>query len=648
MCGITGFVQKGLKKNEYLSIAKKMETSIIHRGPDDSGHLIDIDRGVALAHRRLSIIDLSPAGHQPMVSRDDRYSIIFNGEIYNHKEIKEELEKDGYRYTYKGHSDTEVMLAAISFLGIKVALKKFNGMFAFALLDKKENLLYLARDRMGEKPLYYTKTNKAFIFGSELKSLCEHPEFKKDIDKESVSTYLRHNYIPAPHTIYQNCYKLLPGTFLTYSIYEGKLFPLEYYWNIENKFHSGMQIPFDGTEWEAVKEFERLLIDSTKIRMESDVPLGAFLSGGYDSSTVVGVMQSLSVKAVRTFSIGFEEEKYNEAVYAKKVAEHLKTDHTELYVTPKDALDVIPKLPIIYDEPFADSSQIPTYLVSALTRKHVTVSLSGDGGDELFGGYSRYPMAMNANEKLNSLPLWLRQTAAGAVQKTPAFLLNGLLFPMGSILQKMANNQMSVSYNLRRAVELLSVNSRMDLYKRFMSHYQNPAEITGVKEKDTVFSTIKDTNSISFLSLMCYLDFRAYLPDDILVKVDRASMAVSLESRIPLLDHRIVEFAMSLPDSFKIKKGKTKWILREVAHKYIPKEIMERPKMGFGVPIDRWLRNELKDWAEDLLSENSLKKEGFFDPARVRNLWKEHLSGSDRQYELWDILMFNAWLRKTL
>jgi len=634
MCGFSGFLSRTTAIN--ADICQQMADTLHHRGPDDSGVWLDQDAGIALGHRRLAILDLSPQGHQPMTSACGRYIIAYNGEIYNFKTIRKQLERNGAAPNWRSHSDTEIMLAAITHWGIEKALDRFNGMFAFALWDKKNRLLHLARDRIGEKPLYYGWMGKVFLFASELKALRAHPAWRGEINRDALTLLLRHNYIPAPYSIYKGIYKLLPGTLLTLplSARAGEIPEALPYWSAKTVAEQGTIAPFTGNETEAIEKLEQLLRDAIKLRMEADVPLGAFLSGGIDSSTVVALMQAQSEKAVKTFSIGFYEDGYNEAKHAKAVAHHLGTEHTELYVTSEEAMAVIPRLPTLWDEPFSDSSQIPTFLVSQLARQQVTVSLSGDGGDELFAGYNRYFLARRIWKNIGWMPESWRWMMAKLLRLPSTQLFQYLKQPrLGDKLHKLA--------------EILTVESPEYMYKSLISHWKMPESILiNAKEPPTAISDKHQWANLSdFTQRMMYLDLVTYLPDDILVKVDRASMGVSLESRVPLLDHRVVEFAWSVPLSFKIKRGDSKWLLRQVLYKYVPKELIERPKMGFGIPVDKWLRGPLRDWAEALLNPARLQREGFFNPAPIQEKWLEHQSGKRNwQYHLWDVLMFQAWL----
>jgi asparagine synthase (glutamine-hydrolysing) len=651
MCGIAGFFEPHSirTRNELESVAIRMAATIAHRGPDDHGVWVDIDEGIALAHRRLSIIDLSPAGHQPMISRSQRYVIIFNGEIYNYRELKSCLGGDtaGPGPVFRGSSDTEIMLAAFDRWGLEAAVAKFNGMFAFAVWDREERTLILGRDRVGEKPLYYGRMGGAFLFGSELKALRAHPAFCGRISRGSLALFLRDGYVPGPYSIYENVWKLPPGTILRIrdNADPGSMNPAPY-WSAKDVAEAGLRNPLRLTDDEAVVRLDSLLSDAVRLRMVADVPLGAFLSGGIDSSTVVALMQKDSARPVKTFTLGFREAGWDEAVDAAKVAAHLGCDHTQLYVTPAEAMEVVPLMPTLYDEPFADSSQIPTYIVSRLARQHVTVSLSGDGGDEVFGGYSRYRLTAALWQKIRWLPIELRRYLAK--------VLAGLPYGVGDIITRSANSLLPASAKasnpvgkLQRLAGLLAADSPEALYYRYLSLWSDPfAVVLGASELPTTLSPRNHLPGIpDFVERMMLLDSITYLPDDILVKVDRASMGVSLESRVPLLDHRIIEFSWQLPLSMKIRDGQGKWLLRQVLYRYVPRELVDRPKAGFSVPIHVWIRGPLRPWAEELLDADRLRREGFFDPVPIRRMWAEHLAGTrNNMYALWNVLMFQAWL----
>ena len=642
MCGITGFWGKCDHANQ---VARTMANRIAHRGPDSFGEWLDGEAGIALSHRRLSIIDLSEAGHQPMHSRDGRYVLSYNGEIYNHMDIRAEIATASGPQNWRGHSDTETLLAAISLFGLQGALERCNGMFAFALWDRQTRLLHLARDRMGEKPLYYGHQKQSFMFGSELKALTAHPDWQGAVDRDALTLFLRHNAVPAPYSIYQNLKKLPPAHYVTISAGGAAVSEPVCYWSLEDVVARGQSKPLQGTAEALTDQLEALLTDAIGIRMAADVPLGAFLSGGIDSSTVVALMQAQSSRPVRTFSIGFDEAGYNEAQHAKAVAAHLGTEHTELYVRPEDVLALIPRLPEIWDEPFADSSQLPTLLVSQMARQHVTVSLSGDGGDELFCGYGRYALGYRIWQKLSVFPKPVRSAVGAVLSHMPVQALQKVndLLP-GRLRQPAFGDR------LLKLAEVLGYGDGASFYRSLVSHQKDPATIViGGTEPPTVLTDRTLWPKVSdFREQMMYLDAKTYLPDDILTKVDRASMAVSLEARVPLLDHRVVEFAYALPLAMKLRDGQSKWLLRQVLYRHVPRQIMDRPKMGFGVPIEHWLRGPLRDWGEALLDEKRLREESFFDPAPIRRMWDEHQKGTRRwHYYLWDVLMFQAWLDQT-
>ena len=647
MCGITGFwnTSGDFESGRIQAIVKEMSKSLFHRGPDDFGQWIDEERGLGLGHRRLSIIDLSPEGHQPMKSRDGRYVIVLNGEIYNFLELRQQLISLGHKF--RGHSDTEVMLASIVQWGLERSLQIFNGMFAFALWDRQEHLLHFGRDRLGQKPLYYGWQDSTLLFASELKAFKVHPHFKKELDRNVLASYFRHRYIPAPYSIYKDIYKLPPGTFLTWDGTTNRPQPHQY-WSIEEVAKSGMANPFTGTTEEAINQLEQLLKDAVALTMVADVPLGGFLSGGIDSSIIVSLMQAQSNQPVKTFTIGFEEAEFNEAIYAKEIAKHLGTEHTELYVTPQQALDVIPQLPRLYDEPFSDPSEIPTFLLSKLTRQNVVVSLSGDAGDELFGGYDSYFLSSKIWQKFGWIPTELRYALANSLTNLSPQSWDNLLTPFAMVLPSRLKDY-SPGDQLHKLAEVLKVASFIEMYAHIMSYSQDTESLVLNSSEPAIglLNTKNILKSEDLMSQMMYSDTITYLPDDILVKVDRASMGASLESRIPLLDHRVVEFAWRLPISMKVQNGQGKYILRQILDKYVPKHLIERPKMGFAVPIDSWIRGPLRDWAEDLLAPEQLREQGFLNEALVRQKWDEHLSGvRDWKYHLWSILMFQAWLKE--
>ncbi|MFK5979964.1 MAG: asparagine synthase (glutamine-hydrolyzing) [Rhizobiaceae bacterium] len=650
MCGFVGVVSPYSQDHDG-DMLRRMADTIAHRGPDDSGVWTDASAGVSLAHRRLSIVDLSSAGHQPMKSADGRFVMSYNGEIYNHLKLREELEQSGRNPVWNGRSDTETLLIACEVWGIERTLEKITGMFALALWDRQKRALYLVRDRLGEKPLYYGWQGNSFLFGSELKALKGHRAFEGKIDRDVLALLMRHNYIPAPYSIYQGISKLLPGTFIKLEAGDGQLSPGKLpepipYWSLHDVAEEGFKNPFSGSDGEAIDNLDNLLKEAVQGQMMSDVPLGAFLSGGVDSSTIVAMMQAQSERQVKTFTIGFNEKQYNEAEHAKAVAKHIGTQHTELYVSPKDAMDAIPRLPTLYDEPFSDASQIPTFLVSQMTREHVTVSLSGDAGDELFGGYNRYSWVDKIWKIVRLLPQPIWRGVAGSIKSVPVKTLN-TAFDYASKIMPQRFNVTLPGDKAHKLAGILAAGSPDKIYWGLVSNWRQPSDLViGSSEPPTILTDRTNwPETRDFEHCMMYLDAMSYMPDDILTKVDRAAMGVSLETRVPFLDHKVVEFAWQLPLSMKIRDGQAKWVLRQVLDRYVPRKLIERPKMGFGIPIDGWLRGPLKDWAENLLDENRLKQEGYFDPAPIRQKWQEHLSGQRNwQYHLWNVLMFQAWL----
>lgn len=652
MCGFAGFLGAQGWRNEAEGVAllQRMANTIVSRGPDDAGYWFAplADSGIGLAHRRLSILDLSPAGHQPMACHTGRFTLAFNGEIYNHLDLRRELQTAGHAPHWRGHSDTETLLAGFVAWGVQATLQRCTGMFAFALWDKTEQVLTLARDRLGEKPLYYgwqgTGDGACFLFGSELKALKSHPAFAAPIDRNALCLLMRHNYINAPHSIYQGIYKLLPGHMLTVSMRQREPV-LAQYWSLPEVAERGVAQPLQGNAEQVTDQLEALLKSAVAQQMLADVPLGAFLSGGIDSSTVVALMQAQSSRPVKTFSIGFHEAGFNEAEHAKAVAQHLGTEHTELYVTAKQALDVIPKLPQLYCEPFSDSSQIPTFLVSQLARQNVTVALSGDAGDELFCGYSRYTQARDLWGKVSRIPHGLRAPAAAGIRALSPAAWNALLSPVRGLLPSSLRHA-NMGDKLHKGAALLSAEQVDELYLKLVTHWEPEGLVLKGQEPQTALrGQPLALNGLDAVQRMMALDAITYLPGDILTKVDRAAMGVSLETRVPFLDHRVVEFAWRVPQAMKLHDGVGKWILRQVLYRHVPQAMIERPKMGFGVPIGDWLRGPLREWAENLLGESRLKQEGFFNPAPIRQKWAEHLSGQRNwQHHLWDVLMFQAWL----
>ncbi len=658
MCGIAGFLGTGpLSPEAASSTARGMADRLAHRGPDDAGVWLDPGAGAALAHRRLAVVDLSPAGHQPMRSASGQRVIVFNGEIYNHRDLRRQLDSDRQEISWRGHSDTETLLAAIECWGLEEALRASAGMFALALWDRQDRTLWLARDRAGEKPLYYGWQNGVFLFGSELKALAAHPAFAGDIDRGALAQLLRHGYVSSPWSIYEGIRKLPPGTCLRIAVgaagrQGGDLPEPRPYWSLQDAIAAGRAGPFQGAPEEAVDVLNDLLLRSVSRQMVADVPLGAFLSGGIDSSTVVALMQAQSTRPVRTFTIGFDEAEYNEAPYAKAVASHLGTEHTELYVSAHQALDVVPRLPNLFDEPFADPSQIPTFLVAGMARRHVTVALSGDGGDELFGGYHLYSRTLRYWRRLSNAPLPLRRLREGA--------LRALAAVSGTTLGERLLRRLPPIYGWRwtpdrlgKLAAMVTCRTQEEFYWQGRSSWPNPHAIMhGTSLSGAVMNEPAScVGALEFAEWMMAADTLNYLPDDILVKVDRAAMAVSLETRAPFLDHDVVEFVWRLPLSLRIRGAESKWILRQVLRKYLPMRLVDRPKAGFGVPLASWLRGPLRDWAEALLDERRLREEGFFDPGPVRRTWLAFLKAHDEYaglaQRLWNILMFQAWLERS-
>ncbi len=638
MCGIAGFLDEKRRwaAGRMNAVAADMANALRHRGPDATATWADAGKGIAFAHTRLAIIDLSAAGSQPMTSGCRRCTITYNGEIYNAHELREELERAGRRF--RGHSDTEVIVEGCAAWGVEETVGRLIGMFAFGLWDREEGTLTLVRDRLGIKPLYWGQQEGRVVFASELKALKQIPGWHGEIDPQALAAFMRHSYVPAPVSIYKGIFKLPPGTMLR--VTAGMEPKITSYWSLSDVVETGQSRPSALSDNEAVEALEDLLLDAVKRRMVADVPLGAFLSGGIDSSTVVALMQRATNAPVRTFSIGFHEDVYNEAQHAKEVARHLGTDHTEQYVTPEEAREVIPDLPTIYDEPFADSSQIPTFLVSRMTREHVTVALSGDGGDELFAGYNRYVQGLRLARLRAIAPRPLRALASHILTALPPRVWDGIFSAVpASVRPRLAGDKMHKLAGVLPEDEI-------GFYCKLISQW-DPAWVLvrGAREPQGIFSDpALRARFDDPVAWMQYLDTLTYLPDDILTKVDRASMAVSLEARVPILDHRVVEFAWSLPAQLKIRNGTSKWLLREVLHKLVPRELVERPKMGFGVPIDTWLRGPLKEWGEDLLAEGELAKDGILDSGPIREKWAEHQSGRRNwQHLLWNVLMFQAW-----
>lgn len=657
MCGIAGlFAPTGGCPLDIQVAAHGMIRQLSHRGPNDEGVWCEFSSGLSLAHRRLSILDLSEAGHQPMVSHCGRYVVVFNGEIYNHEAIRRELEVESEApgaQGWRGHSDTETLLAAVALWGLGKSLDKAVGMFAFVLWDREEKILYLTRDRVGEKPLYYGLHKGALLFASELKAMRAYPGFEGEVDRDALVELLRRNVIPAPRSIYRGIFKLPPGTSLKVTqedVARGELGAPQPYWSLSEVAVSGQGNHFNGSDVEVSAELERLLKQSISGQMLADVPLGAFLSGGIDSSTVVSLMQAQSTRPVKTFTIGFHESDYNEAEHARAVAAHLGTEHTELYVTPEQALAVIPRLPTLYDEPFADVSQIPTFLVSELAGRHVTVCLSGDGGDELFGGYNRYVSGARIWRHLEWMPRRVRASLAAAISAASPSAWDSCFERFGTILPH-AWRVRTPGDKLQKIAAMLNAFSQEEVYLRLVSQWSNPEQVVvGSKQPPSLPSDQMCASLMPELEhQMMYMDSMTYLPDDILAKVDRAAMAVSLESRVPMLDHRVVEFAWRLPLEMKIRGNQGKWLLRRVLDRYVPRSLIERPKTGFGVPLDSWLRGPLKGWATNLLDSGKLRRQGFFEAEPIEVKWKEHLDGKRNwSSQLWSVLMFQAWISETL
>lgn len=639
MCGIAGFwdLKARYSGEEHQDITRKMISPIVHRGPDSHGIWSNAPQGISLGHRRLSIIDLTEAGHQPMVSTTGWSILCYNGEVYNADDIRHQLEAEGV--SFKSHSDTEVVLEACEKWGVEKAVTQLIGMFAFAFFDQRYQKLYLVRDRLGVKPLFWAKVDNVILFGSELKTLKQHPSFNPALNTNIIPSYFRFNYVPAPYTIYKHAQKQRPATILSFTA-KGEV-EETVYWNFSQEVNKS--ISFRNTETpssEILQQFDALLKDSIKLRMVSDVPFGAFLSGGIDSSLVVAVMQSLSSKPIKTFSIGFEDARMNEATYAKAVAKHLGTDHYDTILTANQAAEIIQKIPSMYDEPFADSSAIPTYLVSNLASQHVKVVVSGDGGDELFSGYTRYQFANRYWSYIQKLPYPFRDLLSRSILSLPT---------------SWATNFCHKHPQLYPFIKYIQ---RKDLLKNILKS-KNLSEmyLCAVSQTQSLDKILKDPFEMSFapwdqeiplqgIDLMQYMDTLTYLPDDILVKVDRASMANSIEAREPLLDHRLVSFAWQLPQQFKIRNNQTKWILKHALKEYVPQSLIDRPKMGFGIPLDEWLRGPLKEWAESLLSKEGLGDAGIYNVEGVQNMWAQHQSRSmNHQSALWGILMFNAWHR---
>ena len=639
MCGISGIYSLGKSFDSLKNIAFSMSKSMTHRGPDDEGLWLDKGSNLALSHRRLSIIDTSDRGHQPMTSKCGRYTIVFNGEIYNHNILRKKLQ-DKLNAKWYGGSDTEVLLLAIASWGLKSALKESEGMFALALWDSTEKKLFLARDRFGEKPLYYGNIGKDFVFGSELKALRSHPEFNNDIERSSISSFLQYSYIPSPKSIYKNIYKLPPAQILSINLKSGQK-QMTSYWSLNNNFENKHNN--EVLDREVLLGELKLKLDSAiSDQMVADVPVGAFLSGGIDSSLIAALMQQQSSKPIHTFSIGFSESKYDESFYASEVSRHLETKHTELIVSPKELLDVVPQLPILYDEPFGDSSQVPTFLLSKLARSDVKVALSGDGGDEVFGGYNRYLWSQNIWGRMRMLPIWFRRSLGYILSLPTEQRWNQIYFLLEFIIPVRYRMRLP-GEKMKKIAFSLSTLSIEDLYECLTSLWIDAEKI--VINPDISNKSILDIEGNTIAEKMMFLDLGIYLPGDILTKVDRAAMGVGLETRIPFLNHKVVEFAWNMPLDMKINNGESKWALRRILENYIPSKLINRPKMGFGIPIDKWLRGPLLDWSKDLLNEDLIKKDGYFEYEEIQKIYLEHQSGKhNHHHKLWNILMFQMWL----
>jgi asparagine synthase (glutamine-hydrolysing) len=644
VCGITGFIDSraSTPRAALEELATNMASAIAHRGPDDAGVWSDPAAGIALGHRRLAVIDLSPTGHQPMVSADGRYVLTYNGEVYNFQTLRSELEGLGARF--RGSSDTEVLLESVARWGVQGALPRLNGMFALAVWDRSTRVLQLARDRFGEKPLYYGWAGSTFLFGSELKALHRHPAFRTDVDRDALAGFLRHNYIPGPRSIYRGISKLEPGTVATVGPAEtGSAPAVRSYWSAAESAREALADRDSIDERDALDQLEDILADSIRVRMVADVPIGAFLSGGIDSSLVVALMQAQSSQPVRTFTIATPETGYDEAPYAEAVARHLGTDHTKLTVTAREALETVPRLPSVFDEPFADSSQIPTMAVAALTRRHVTVSLSGDGGDELFGGYPRYLRLRRLLRGLAVVPGAVRTAAARTLRGVTPEQWRKISTRMERFVSGPVATQ-GVARRLEKFGPVLDADSAT-IYRTMVSYCEPSTVVLGANEDDAPVIPLSDVGPRSSVERAMCIDTKTYLPDDILTKVDRTTMTVSLEARVPFLDHRVYELAWRLPSSLKLRGTTGKWILRRLLHRYVPPGLVERPKMGFAIPIAEWLRGPLRPWAEELLAERRLGNEGFLDPRPIRRWWTEHLKNrANWEHQLWAVLMFESWL----
>jgi asparagine synthase (glutamine-hydrolysing) len=643
MCGICGIIS-GPSQSRMEDRLWSMSQTLQHRGPDESGVWVSESCTVGLGHRRLAVIDCSSAGKQPMFSKCGRYVLVFNGEIYNYEDIRSEIERS-HQVNWRGHSDTEVLLEAISTWGLVETLKKLNGMFALAVWDLKSRRLLIARDRLGEKPLYYGWCGKQFVFASELKAIASVFKSELQLDNEAVTMFLRFSYIPAPWSIYKGISKLQAGEYLSVDSNCQQIGEPKKYWDLFEAVIHGQDNIFAGSEEEAVDELELLLGNSVRRRMLSDVPLGAFLSGGIDSTTIVALMQEQSSSPIKTFTIGSTEQGYNESSFAREIATHIGTDHTELIVEPSQAQEVIPLLPQMYDEPFADSSQIPTYLVSKLARNDVTVALSGDGGDELFGGYNRHFWAPRLWNRMKHIPSPVRSGLSKMGLQISPRGWNKLIACCGPLCPSELKTGLG-GERVHKFLAHLGSTSPKHLYQRLVSVHNDPVQFLLTSQNSGLENITRfDTRNLSFQSEMMYLDMTTYLPDDILAKVDRASMSVSLETRLPLLDHNLVEFSWSIPMNMKIRDNKGKWLLRQLLYRKVPRAMVDRPKLGFGIPLEHWLRGSLREWAEHLLSVDALRSSSIFNPAPIRKTWELHKSGKRNfHHVLWNVITLQAWL----
>jgi asparagine synthase (glutamine-hydrolysing) len=644
MCGIAGFYSKNLNIN-YKTILTEMGLSLNKRGPDDSGIWFESSKGIGLSHRRLSILDLTISGHQPMLSIDKRFIIIFNGEIYNHNEIRNTINVEYSYKNWRSTSDTETILVALEYYGVDKTISMLIGMFAIAIWDNVNDQLIICRDRVGEKPLYYGWQNNSFLFASELKAFQKHPDFNKIIDKNALALFFKYNYVPYPFSIYEGIKKLQPGTILKLDIKTNK-FDIKKYWNFEEVvFNNSTSFKDGNNKFDYTSHLKNILIESVKSQMQSDVPLGAFLSGGIDSTLIVAIMQSISNVPIKTFTIGYEDINYNEANHAKRIANFLNTDHTEYILKPDEAIKIIPLLSKIYDEPFSDASQIPTFIVSRLAKTKVTVSLSGDGGDELFAGYNRYFMTNKLWPKLQLIPLVIRKYVSLTIlliSPNKWNFIKKILF----FLPKKIKNIKNLGDKIHKIANLLTASSQIQLYDKFISHWSLEDHVV-IGNTNFEIEKYEQFNKLSDIERMMAIDTLTYLPDDILVKVDRAAMYNSLETRVPFLDRRIIEYAWKIPLKIKLNKNSSKDILKKILYNYVPKNLIDRPKMGFGVPIDNWLRGPLKNWAEDLLNEDEIRNDGLLNYAIIKKKWDEHICGKRNwQYHIWDVLMFQTWYRQ--